>query len=317
MSNFFQITRLPVRAKLELNGSPIVLNSFYDLNEAGNVYVKNDTGIKGEPFDSFTYKIKEDDVISKNTGTVTVNFETVKIGTPLIVDLEKTIYTAESFLFDSVVLPQDKFDRIKIKSIVGNGVWEYNNTPIIPGTTYMFYDLIGKLKFIANEVLVKDNYSVLEYETANLALTHNQINRIVVNTKSDGAEIYLIEYFLTIDETQDIHNYKISIIKAYPDSTYKIELNPTLFPALGTDVGTKIELIKNNNQLLLLDTNTVVSYTGTMNNEGTESFDLKITSSIPKAVDQSIVFKLLEVNDSETNVNQTLNILNLTIPKKE
>ena len=308
---------MPVRAKLELNGSPIVLNSFYDLNEAGNVAVKNDTGIKGEPFDSFTYRIKEDDVISKNTGTVAINFETVKTGTPLIVDLEKIIYTGESFLFDSVVLPQDKFDRIKIKSIVGNGVWEYNNTPIIPGKTYMFYDLIGKLKFIANEVLVKDNYSVLEYETANLALTHNQINRIVVNTKSDGSEIYLIEYFLTIDETQDIHNYKISIIKAYPDSTYKIELNPTLFPDLGTDVGTKIELIKNDNPLLLMDTNVVVSYTGTMDNKGTESFDLKITSSIPKAVDQSIVFKLLEVNDSGTNVNQTLNILNLTIPKKE
>lgn len=308
---------MPVRAKLELNGSPIVLNSFYDLNEAGNVVVKNDTGIKGEPFDSFTYRIKEDDVISKNTGTVAINFETVKTGTPLIVDLEKIIYTGESFLFDSVVLPQDKFDRIKIKSIVGNGVWEYNNTPIIPGKTYMFYDLIGKLKFIANEVLVKDNYSVLEYETANLALTHNQINRIVVNTKSDGSEIYLIEYFLIIDETQDIHNYKISIIKAYPDSTYKIELNPTLFPDLGTDVGTKIELIKNDNPLLLMDTNVVVSYTGTMDNKGTESFDLKITSSIPKAVDQSIVFKLLEVNDSGTNVNQTLNILNLTIPKKE
>lgn len=308
---------MPVRAKLELNGSPIVLNSFYDLNEAGNVAVKNDTGIKGEPFDSFTYRIKEDDVISKNTGTVAINFETVKTGTPLIVDLEKIIYTGESFLFDSVVLPQDKFDRIKIKSIVGNGVWEYNNTPIIPGKTYMFYDLIGKLKFIANEVLVKDNYSVLEYETANLALTHNQINRIVVNTKSDGSEIYLIEYFLIIDETQDIHNYKISIIKAYPDSTYKIELNPTLFPDLGTDVGTKIELIKNDNPLLLMDTNVVVSYTGTMDNKGTESFDLKITSSIPKAVDQSIVFKLLEVNDSGTNVNQTLNILNLTIPKKE
>ena len=308
---------MPVRAKLELNGSPIVLNSFYDLNEAGNVVVKNDTGIKGEPFDSFTYRIKEDDVISKNTGTVAINFETVKTGTPLIVDLEKIIYTGESFLFDSVVLPQDKFDRIKIKSIVGNGVWEYNNTPIIPGKTYMFYDLIGKLKFIANEVLVKDNYSVLEYETANLALTHNQINRIVVNTKSDGSEIYLIEYFLTIDGTQDIHNYKISIIKAYPDSTYKIELNPTLFPDLGTDVGTKIELIKNDNPLLLMDTNVVVSYTGTMDNKGTESFDLKITSSIPKAVDQSIVFKLLEVNDSGTNVNQTLNILNLTIPKKE
>lgn len=308
---------MPVRAKLELNGSPIVLNSFYDLNEAGNVAVKNDTGIKGEPFDSFTYRIKEDDVISKNTGTVAINFETVKTGTPLIVDLEKIIYTGESFLFDSVVLPQDKFDRIKIKSIVGNGVWEYNNTPIIPGKTYMFYDLIGKLKFIANEVLVKDNYSVLEYETANLALTHNEINRIVVNTKSDGSEIYLIEYFLIIDETQDIHNYKISIIKAYPDSTYKIELNPTLFPDLGTDVGTKIELIKNDNPLLLMDTNVVVSYTGTMDNKGTESFDLKITSSIPKAVDQSIVFKLLEVNDSGTNVNQTLNILNLTIPKKE
>lgn len=308
---------MPVRAKLELNGSPIVLNSFYDLNEAGNVVVKNDTGIKGEPFDSFTYRIKEDDVISKNTGTIAINFETVKTGTPLIVDLEKIIYTGESFLFDSVVLPQDKFDRIKIKSIVGNGVWEYNNTPIIPGKTYMFYDLIGKLKFIANEVLVKDNYSVLEYETANLALTHNQINRIVVNTKSDGSEIYLIEYFLIIDETQDIHNYKISIIKAYPDSTYKIELNPTLFPDLGTDVGTKIELIKNDNPLLLMDTNVVVSYTGTMDNKGTESFDLKITSSIPKAVDQSIVFKLLEVNDSGTNVNQTLNILNLTIPKKE
>ena len=235
----------------------------------------------------------------------------------MIVDLEKIIYTGESFLFDSVVLPEDKFDRIKIKSIVGNGVWEYNNTPIIPGTTYMFYDLIGKLKFIANEVLVKDNYSVLEYETANLALTHNEINRIVVNTKSDGSEIYLIEYFLIIDETQDIHNYKISIIKAYPDSTYKIELNPTLFPDLGTDVGTKIELIKNDNPLLLMDTNVVVSYTGTMDDKGTESFDLKITSSIPKAVDQSIVFKLLEVNDSGTNVNQTLNILNLTIPKKE
>lgn len=317
MANFFQITKLPIRAKLKLNGSLIALNSFYDLSESANIVVDNDSGIKGEPFDSFTYKIKEDDVVSKNTGTVTINFETLKTGIPTLVNAEKTIYTGESFLFDSLVLPQDRFDRIKIKSIVGNGVWEYNNAPVIVGSSYMFYDLIDKLVFIANQTIVKDDYCILEYETANILLNHNQTNTIVVNTKSDGAEIYLIEYFLSIDGTQEIHNYKISIIKAYPDSMYKVEIDPTLFTSLGTDAGTKIEIIKNANQLLLMETNAITLYTGTMENNGTESFDLKITSSIPKIVDQSIVFKLLEVNGSVSNVNQTKNTLNLIIPKKQ
>ena len=317
MAKFFQITKLPVRTNLKLNGLPIVLNSFYDLNEAGNLVIDNYLGIKGEPFDSFTYRIKEDDIISKNTGTVTINFETVKTEMPLIVDLQKTIYTGESFLFDSVVLPQDRFDRIKIKSITGNRTWKYNNSPIIAGTMYMFYDLIGKLSFTANDIFVKNDYSVLEYETANLALTHNQTNKIVVNTKSDGAEIYFVEYFLTIDGTQEIHNYKISIIKAYPDSTYKLEIDPTLFTALGVDLDTKIELIKNNSILKTITTNVITYEDNVMDDSGTESLELKVTCSIPKTVDQSFQVKLLEVNAQASAVNPAFNTLDLTIPKKQ
>lgn len=314
MAHQVQITKLPIRSELFVNDDALVLNQFYDINP-NSIRVENPTNIKGEPFDSFTYKIKNGDVISKNTGTVVINFETDKTTTPVLVNEIKTLLINTSFYLDTLIDFENNFDRIKIKSITGLGNWTYKGNPIVENQIIMNYDLVDNLLFIASDSIVRDDYAQIEYETGNISFFHPQTNTVVIKTFSLGAEIVSYEYVYTIDGTLEKHQYNVDILKGLPQKDYIVEVDPTLFVSINAHADNKIE-VRDSNDILLLEVNdnVITNFSSVLNRDGIDQLKVIIFNNVPNTLEESINLKLLSVDGLAENVNTTFEKVNLIIP---
>ena len=178
----FQITKNTSRSTIKVAGIPIVLNQKYDINLQSLITIQNDYGYPSEPLDNFKYKILVDDVFSVNEGTVTVNIETDKTSFPETISLVKEIEVYSELLFSDVVLPNWFYDRIKIISLTGKGVWIKGNDVISVGDVYFYHELKNNLKFIAQDNVSENNYNIFEWSFGNINEIFNQINSLQIDT---------------------------------------------------------------------------------------------------------------------------------------
>lgn len=314
MSNQFQITKLPTRAVLQINGQPVVLNQFYDNTLEGTLEVLNPSGIKGEPFDTFVFKIKVDDILSKNNGIVTVNFPTNKLDPPIPSLESVSILIGTTIIFSDFVLPNDSFDRIKIKTQNGFGEWLYKGSPIVNETIFMYYDLGQDLIFQASDLFPFNDYSVLEFQKGTVDGFNNQTNSITVSTTSLGAELAFGSYNYENNTTYETHNFNLEISKGLSGKVYSLEVIPQTF-ILGSNPLNKIIVKKEDGTVLqTLTTNNVEVVNSVLSSQGKETLTITIETANFNTQIETVKLNLLSVDGNTSNINQNFKEIILNIP---
>jgi hypothetical protein len=313
----FEITKKPIRTLMTVSDVEVVVGTKYPIALQTDIKFVNSTGYWGEPFDSFKYKIHKDSLSSINEGIVKINFETNKVGLPTIITAAKSLEINKDFLLDEVLLPNVKFDRIVITSITGKGSWLYNNVELLPGQIFFYYDLVGKIKFIANKAGAENNYSVLTFDTMNILGVHGQANTVTVNTFSNGGEL-ILENSLVFADTSigiEVLTYFFKIEKGIFSATYLLEVDTTLFPTIASVLIDAVKLYEGPTSILTtVNTLGTTNISSVLNSIGEVLYFVQIEKITQTTVENSIKITLKEINSSVGNVNPLKNEIILLIP---
>jgi hypothetical protein len=316
---YLKITNMPIRSLIKMDGNAIVLNTNYELTVLKNVSVENLTQYYGEPFDSFKYKIYSDNVESINEGTVTVNFETNKVGMPPQQNAIKDLMLFDTFFFSEVISPEQHYDRIVITSIVGKGFWTYNNIPVVLNQELFYYNLVNNLKFVANQSGVENNYSILTYRTKNVLAEHNQDNTVSINTNSTGAQLILngstAEGSVAQDGLETL-TYNFSIINSISNANYELKIDTTFYPSFGTDLLSEIDITERNLPTETLNKSTGPIYTllKQFDANGQTVYNIVIRKKTTTTFENKIIVDLVKINDSTLGIDPLYDSIELIIP---
>ena len=312
----FQIVLKPTKTLMTLQGVEVVVGQKYDIALRSQLKIENLSSFKGEPFDSFKYRINIDDTFSSNTATVTVSFETNKVGLPIIVTAVELLQLNSLLYFTDVVDPGNHFDRIKITSIAGKGAWTYDNLPLVAGQVLFYYDLIGRLKFVAFSPGAQSNYAVLTYDTMNANGPHLQVNTITINTTSLGAEITLLYFTPTseINVNTLFLEYTFKISKGIVNAAYEIAIDPGLFPGLDTNPSDTVLVQERDLASFEINTSGTENRTSNLDENGETIYNIRIYKNTVTTEDNFVFVSLNTVDSLIANVNPLYNQITLLIP---
>lgn len=310
----FEITEKPVRTLMTVEDVEVVVGTKYDIALESEVKLINENPYTGEPFDSFKYKINNEETASVNEGIVSINFQTDKTDFPALENITKSIPLFGSFFFSSEVLPNQYFDRITITAITGKGNWYYNGNPVIVGQTLFYYQLVNNLYFAANDLGVEDGYAEINWTTGTILGAHAGTNSLIVNSTSDGAELLLNgSNGPAIDELgMETYTYFVSIEKGKTSAAYKLNIDTAGFPDIGGDE--KIEIYERELPVVNVETLGDTEIVSDLNSDGGTSYIIYVYKKAITIVENNIILTLTEVDGSSANVNPLYNEITLLIP---
>jgi len=310
----FEITKKPTRTLMTVQDIEVVVGTKYDIALESQVELTNEHPYQGEPFDSFKYKINNAATPSVNEGIVTINFQTDKTVVPAVINAVKSIPLFGSFFFSSEIVPSQYYDRITITSITGKGSWYYNGNPVVAGQTLFYYELVNNLYFTADDLGVENNYAEINWTSGTILGAHAGTNSLVVNSSSDGAELFFSgpDGYVTDAFGVEKYTYFIYIEKGINNASYKLNVDTNGFPEVGIDE--KIEIYERDLPLVLIETLGVTEIVSTLDSNGATIYILYIYKAASIAVERNIVLTLTEVNGSLGNINPLYDQITLLIP---
>jgi hypothetical protein len=149
----FKITRLPIRADLKVLAAFVPLNQEYHISQQSDMTI--DVSDRGVPYDSFGYKLGNDNGDWSPEYNVTVNALTDS-GTPSLTPYSTTIPTAGSLDITANIVTNDDTDRFTVISITGNGYLILNDSIVDIGDVIFLYQLI-ELIFVSTASILSQN----------------------------------------------------------------------------------------------------------------------------------------------------------------
>jgi hypothetical protein len=310
----FEITQKPIRSLMTVQDIEVVVGAKYNIALESQIKIENQTDFFGEPFDSFKYKIHNEDVVSVNEGNVVINFETNKTQTPDLINIIKNLRLQESFLFSSEVTSNQYYDRIIITNISGKGSWFYNSNIVNVGDVFFNYNLFSNLYFVSDDLGIEDNYNEINWQTGTILETHSGVNSLIVNTFSDGAELTLESFNgPSINELGvEKYTYFVNIKAGMTNAVYKINIDATGFIDIGGDE--IIELNERDLPLQTINTLEVIERISNLDSNGQTSYVISISKLAVTTVINNVVLTLTEVAGTSDNVNPLNTQITLIIP---
>lgn len=311
----FKIVKMPsARVNLTINSLPVVLNQEYNIALQNAVQASNVSGFRGEPLDTFKYKIVNNNVTSVNEGTVKLNYLVSANGIIPISNVTKTIALNDEYLLNSVVPYNNGFDRIKIITVVGQGDWLYKGNLIVPNQILMWYDLHQNLKFIANDPGAKAAYNELIFLFGKELLFFPTQNKITTNVTSIG-ELILIQELTLNSNTNEINNssFIVKIEKGIANAPYQLSIDTSKFTKItNPDDFVSFRSSENISITNLYNTKETVIYNGNLDNEGAVTINGIIQRKAPIQQGELLKITLNTINNLTNTVNQQKKIITFT-----
>lgn len=225
MAEYFIIEKNSAgRAHLLFDGNDIVVGQKYLLSEQDKFSIENLTDFKAEPMDSFTFSIEIDGIKSQNQSIAQINYYPIA-GIPLEVDESHNMNLNEEFEVSDAIPYEDNFDRIIIQEITGKGAWKIENSTLVIGGVYFYYEIFEKLKFISDDPGAENNYASLKFQHATKEIVFENENIITINTTSLAELTTDNEILSSVDDELKIREFSFTLSNQVVNKTFQIAIN--------------------------------------------------------------------------------------------
>ena len=172
---FVRISTMPILVNLLKGGVAAVLNTQYNIAEENTFSIANASGFKGEFLDEIGYQVSEDGAVWSNEAFISVKefveTNTSQSSNQIFAANENTTYNLQTQALFPV---NNSTDRIKIKSITGNGIPKFNGNPLT-----------------INQEIYLHQFSLITFETKDggalpyATIVYNCGNHLSYNTGTD------------------------------------------------------------------------------------------------------------------------------------
>lgn len=313
----FIITKLPTRATLKLSGVPIVAGVEYDIIEEANFEIENTFGYPCQKLDFFKYKIIKDGLLSDNEAKVDISFDVTVLDNAAL-NVTESVVVGEDYKFTDVIPLTVNYDRIKINSITGKGLWKVGANVLNEGSILYNYQAKDELIFLASADGSKTNYNEIQFVFGHKEGYYPTVNTLTTDATSD-AQIVTDLLNVSIDQFRDfppyynVSDYSFQIKNGPESGTCRIAVDTTNYQGMGTNPEDELTINDGTTDTVIV-TQGVTNIDATLDVNGYLNFNLSAKQLAPTATAGSIEIQLILINGAGTGIDVLSDTIIITLP---